>query len=282
MPELPEIEALRRELEKDLAGRKIKTVELTSLKCVPRYRTKKAFTELLDGKKVTGLERRGPFLVVRLEGGDGLVVDLGLQGSLQRATGRQPVTKATQVVITFTQGGQLRLVDPKASSELWVHPYADLVNTPEMADLGVDPLEASMSWDSFGRLIWQQHMKLKPMLMDRRVLVGIGPVYSDEILFAAGLRHDRDSDKLTVQEIRRLYRAIIETMQDAVKYRTSPAGVAATKAANAGGTDPFDDDTGEHFKVWERDGESCRRCRHDITKQRVGGRPTYFCTACQV
>lgn len=280
MPELPEIEALRRELEKDLHGRKIKTVELTSLKTVPRYRTKKAFTELLEGKKVVGFERRGPFLVLRVEGGDALVLDLGAQATLQRATGRQAVTKSTQVVLTFTQGGQLRLVDPKATSELWVQPYAELAAAPELSGLGIDPLEASMSWDSFGRLLWQRHMKLKALLMDRSVIVGIGPMYSDEILFAAGLRHDRDSDKLTEQEIRRLYRAIIETMQDAVKYRTSPAGVAASKAANAG--DPFDDDGSDHFKVWERDGESCRRCRHDIVKVRISGRPTYFCTACQV
>jgi formamidopyrimidine-DNA glycosylase len=199
---------------------------------------------------------------------------------LQRATGRQAVTKSTQLVFTFTQGGQLRLVDPKANSELFVMPAAELAASPELAGLGIDPLEAAMSWETFGRLIWQRHAKLKALLMDRHVIVGIGPVYADEILFAAGLRHDRDSDKLTEQEIRRLYRAIVETMQDAVKYRMSPAGVAANKAANAG--DPFDDDNGEHLKVFERDGEACRRCRHHIVKLRIGGRPTYFCEACQV
>src|SRR5437588_10930595 len=104
MPELPEIEALRRELEKDLSGRKIKTVEPTSLKTLPRYRTKKAFASLLEGRKVTGFERRGPFLVLRLEGGDAVVFDLGPQASLQRTTARQPVSKTTQIVITFTQG----------------------------------------------------------------------------------------------------------------------------------------------------------------------------------
>jgi formamidopyrimidine-DNA glycosylase len=280
MPELPEVEALRRELEKDLAGRKIKTVEPTSLKTLPRYRTKKAFAELLEGRKVAGLERRGPFLVMRIEGGDAVVFDLGPQASLQRTAARQAVTKSTQIVFTFTQGGQLRLVDPKAASEVWVVPHAELASTPELSGLGIDPLEAAMSWDSFGRLLWQRHAKLKQLLMDRSVIIGIGPMYSDEILFAAGLRYDRDSDKLTEQEIRRLYRAIVETMQDAVKYRTSPAGVAAQKAANAG--DPFEDDGGDHYKVWERDGEACRRCRHDIVKMRINGKPTYFCTACQV
>lgn len=280
MPELPEVEALRRELDKDLTGRKIKTVELASLKCAPRYRTKKALAGLLEGHKIVGLERRGPFLVLRIEGGDAVVVDLGPQASLQRATARQPVTKSTQIVMTFTQGGQLRLVDPKAGSNVWVVPYAELSQAPELQGLGIDPLEAAISWDSFGRLIWQRHGKLKHLLMDRSLIVGIGPVYSDEILFAAGLRHDRASDRLTEQEIRRLYRAIIETMQDAVKYRISPAGVAASRAASAG--DPFEDDGADHFKVWERDGEACRRCRHHIVKARVGGRATYFCEACQV
>jgi formamidopyrimidine-DNA glycosylase len=278
MPELPEIEVLRRELEKDLATKKIKTVEVSALKPIRRYRTKKAFTDLLEGRKILGVERRGPFLVTKLDGGDALVTDLGSAGQFVRArTARQPVTKTTAVVITFTQGGQLRLVDTKGDAEMWVLPLAELPQSAEFATLGVDPLEAAMSWETFGRMIWQRHAKLKPLLMDRSMLVGIGPVYSDEILFAAGLRYDRDSDKLTEQEIRRLYRAIVETMQNAVKWRTS-AGAGASRSAG----DPFETDDSEHFKVFERDGDACRRCRRDLVKVRVGGRNTYFCGACQV
>ncbi len=277
MAELPEIETLRRELDKELAGRKIKLVDVTAMKIIPRYRTKKAFTALLEGRKVLGLERRGPLLVAKLDSGDALMIQLGAGGQLVRAkTARQAVSKSTMITITFTQGGQLRIIDPKHDAELWVIPWADVAAAPELAGLGIDPLEAAMSWEQFGRVLYSAHEKLRPLLMDRRVLVGIGPVYADEILFAAGLRHDRDSDHLTEQEIRRLYRGIVETMQEAVKFRGS------THAAKASSGDPFDDEGFEHFKVWERDGDACRRCRREIKKNRIGGRMHYFCEACQV
>jgi formamidopyrimidine-DNA glycosylase len=277
MAELPEIETLRRELDKELTGRKIKTVDVTAMKIVPRYRNKKAFASLLEGRKITGLERRGPLLVAKIDATDALMIDLGAGGQLVRAkTARQTVSKSTMVAITFTQGGQLRIVDPKGDAEMWVIPWAEVAQAPELQGLGIDPLESAMSWEQFGRLLYGQHEKLRTLLMDRRVLVGIGPVYADEILFAAGLRHDRESDRLTEQEVRRLYRAIVETMQEAVKFRGS------THAAKASSGDPFDDEGFEHFKVWERDGEACRRCRREIKKVRISSRNHYFCDACQV
>jgi len=156
---------------------------MTSLKCVPRYRTKKAFTDLIEGRKVVGLERRGPFLVMRLEGGDAMVIDLGPQASLQRATGRQAVTKSTQLVFTFTRAAScawwIRRPTPSCSCCRWRSWRRRRDRRARHR-----PLEAAMSWETFGRLIWQRHAKLKALLMDRHVIVGIGPVYADEILFA--------------------------------------------------------------------------------------------------
>jgi formamidopyrimidine-DNA glycosylase len=255
VPELPEIEVLRRDLEKDIVGRKIKSVEVDGLKPIRRHRTKKAFVGALDGRKITGVERRGRYLLLRLDGPDVLLVDLGPTGALVRAkTARVTATKGTHVVITFTQGGQLR--------------YSDF------ASPGLDPLEASISWTDFGRIIAGRHAKLKSLLMDSAVITGIGPVYSDEILFAAGLRWDRESDSLTDQEIRRLYRAIVETVQEAVKY--------AGSRGEDNGIDHSASGEPHHFKVYEREGEACRRCRRPLVKLRVSNRPVFFCEACQV
>ncbi|HEX4489782.1 MAG TPA: DNA-formamidopyrimidine glycosylase family protein [Acidimicrobiia bacterium] len=280
MPELPEIEVLRRDLERDLVGRKIKSVEVDGLKPIRRHRTKKAFTGLLDGHKITGVERRGRYLLIRLDGPDVLLVDLGPTGSLVRAkTARTAVTKGTHVVITFTQGGQLRYSDPKVTGEMFVTPLEGIADeVSEIAAKGLDPLEASISWIDFGRLIAGRHAKLKALLMDASVLTGIGPVYSDEILFAAGLRWDRESDSLTDQEIRRLYRAIVETVQEAVKY----AGSRAANNSDGDGVDHTGSGENHRFKVYEREGEACRRCRRPLVKLRVGNRPVFFCEACQV
>jgi formamidopyrimidine-DNA glycosylase len=275
VPELPEIEVLRRDLERDIVGRKIKSVEVDGLKPIRRHRTKKAFTGLLDGHKITGVERRGHYLLIRLDGPDVLLVDLGPTGSLVRAkTARSAATKGTHVVITFTQGGQLRYADPKVAGEMFVTPLEGIADeVVDIAAAGIDPLEASISWIDFGRLIARRHAKLKSLLMDSSVLTGIGPVYSDEILFAAGLRWDRESDSLTDQEIRRLYRAIVETVQEAVKY-----------AGSHSDNDGVDHTGGENhrFKVYEREGEACRRCRRPLVKLRVGNRSLVFCDACQV
>jgi formamidopyrimidine-DNA glycosylase len=277
MAELPEIETLRRELDKELAQKKIKTVDLTALKSVPRYKTKKGFTDELEGRKILGLERKGPFLVAKLEGGAALMIDLGTGGQLVRAkSAKQAASKGTQAIFTFTQGGQLRIVDTTGHVEMWVMPYAEIAEAPELAGLGLDPLDAAISWEQFGRLLYQRAGKLTALLNDRTFIVGIGPAYSDEILFAAGLRHDRESNQLTGQEVRRLYRAVIEIMQDAVKFRGS------NHAAKASSGDPFDEEGSEHFKVWERAGETCRRCRRELKKAKLGSRSIYFCEACQV
>ena len=134
-----------------------------------------------------------------------------------------------------------------------------------------------MSWEHFGRLVADKQVKLKALLMDQKFLAGIGNIYSDEILFGAGLRWDRMSDSLSAQEVRRLYRALVETLQDAVKYRGS-------SLSDMQYVDLFGK-PGEfqlHHKVYAREGEACRRCRHPLVRERYGGRSTFYCEACQV
>jgi formamidopyrimidine-DNA glycosylase len=113
--------------------------------------------------------------------------------------------------------------------------------------------------------------------MDQKVVAGIGNIYSDEILWGAGLRWDRLSDSLTSEEIRRLYRAMVETLQEAVKHRGS-------SLADEGYVDLFGKPGGYqvHHNVYAREGQSCPRCRQPIHRERYGGRSTFFCEACQV
>ncbi len=280
MPELPEVEVVRRDLDREVVGKRIKAVEVNgSMRAIRRHRQRKLFTSRLEGHKIIGVERRGKYLVMRLDGGDALVVHLGMSGQLVRAKGtREPMAKHTHVVITFTQGGQLRFVDPRTFGEMFVTQLDELESeVDELAHLGIDPLETALSWDYFGQLVAERKTKLKTMLMDQKFLAGIGNVYSDEILFTAGLRWDRMSDSLSAEEVRRLYRAIGETLHDAVKYRGS-------SLADEQYVDLFGK-PGEyqlHHKVYAREGQSCRRCRRPIVRQRVGGRSTFFCEACQV
>jgi formamidopyrimidine-DNA glycosylase len=278
MPELPEVEVVRRDLEREIVGKRVKSVEADGMRTIRRHHNRKQFAGRLEGKKFTGVERRGKYILCRLEGGDVLVVHLGMSGQLLRTKGgRDARTKHTHVVITFTRGGQLRFIDPRTFGEMFVTELDALQKVSELNHLGLDPLENAMSWEHFGSLISQRHSKLKALLMDQKFLAGIGNIYSDEILFGAGLRWDRMSDSLSSQEIRRLYRAMVETLQDAVKHRGS-------SLADEQYVDLFGK-PGEyqlHHKVYAREGKACLRCRHVVVRERYGGRSTFYCDACQV
>ena len=279
MPELPEVEVMRRDLEKEVVGRKIKTVEVSGSRSIRRHKQKKEFIAALEGHKIVSVARRGKYLVIKLDGPEALVVHLGMSGQLLRAkSAREKAPKHTHVVITFTQGGLVRFVDPRTFGEMFVAPYDALdEQVEELAHLGLDPLETALSWELFGRMLADHKMRLKALLMDQKFIAGIGNIYSDEILFAAGLRWDRMSDSLSQQEVRRLYRAIVETLQDAVKYRGS-------SLADEQYRDLFGQ-LGEfqhHHQVYDREGESCMRCRRPLVRARYSNRSTYFCESCQV
>jgi len=278
MPELPEVETIRRELDREVVGKRIKTVAVTGARVTRRHSNKKAFITGLEGAKFTAVDRRGTFLVLKLDTEDLLVIDLGENGRLLRSANKDVVDKGTNVVISFTQHGQLRFVDPAGTGELFVTSPDTLANdVPELGALGIDPVDQPMSWQNFGHLLLRHPMKLKAFLLDSSIIVGIGPLYSDEILFAAGLRHDRMSDSLSTQEMRRLYRSLVETLHDAIKYR----------GTTLDGNDYIDlngkpGEYQDHLKVYELEKQACRRCRAPIVKAKVGGRATFFCEQCQV
>ena len=279
MPELPEVETIRRDLEREVAGKKIKSVEVHGLRSIRRHGTKKKFIDALDGRKINSVGRKGKYLQLKLDDGQVLVIHLGMSGQLLRAkSAREKMPKHTHVVIVFTQGGQLRYVDPRTFGELFVAAPEDIdKEVPELAHLGIDPLEDAMSWAVFGRMLQAKRTKLKPLLMDQKFVAGIGNIYSDEILWSAGLRHDRSSDSLTSQEVRRLYRAMVETLQDAVKYRGS--SIADEQYVDLFG------EIGQyqtHHNVYAREGQACSRCRGTIERVKIGNRGSFFCPGCQV
>jgi formamidopyrimidine-DNA glycosylase len=278
VPELPEVETIRRDLEKESVGRRIKAVDVAGMRSIRRHPNKKHFIAKLVGRKLTAVERKGKYLLLRLDNGDVLVVHLGMSGQLLLRSPKEPPNKHAHVVLTFATGGQLRFVDPRTFGELFVT-AADHVaaEVPELAHLGFDPFDEVMTWTKFGELLHSRHTMLKPLMMDQRILAGIGNIYSDEILFAAGLRYDRLSDSLSSQEIRRLYRAMVETLQEAIRHRGSSLSDEQYR-------DLFGDvgDFQSQHKVYDREGQACRRCRSTIVRIRVNGRSHFLCTQCQV
>ena len=271
--ELPEVETIRYALDREISGRKLKTVEAASMATLGRYRNRKQFTSRLEGRKLGPVRRMGLLLVSELDDGQLLVIKLGPGAQMRRNSARDAVEPGTELTGTFTVGGHVRLVDPVGGSEVCVIAGDELVaEFPEVAAGGMDPAGEMIPWTTFGGQVLARHMPLKDLLCDPAIVVGVGDVYSDEILFHAGLRHDRMSDDLSHQEVRRLHGALIQVINDAIKYR---------------GTDieerPFRDVYGEpgvygdHLAVYARAGALSDRNRTPIQRIKYKGGWTYYC-----
>jgi formamidopyrimidine-DNA glycosylase len=278
--ELPEVEVMRRDLEKDIVGRRIKAAEVKSsrnaMRVIRRHGKRKDFTSKLEGRKLTKVERRGKYVLLHLDSGDALVTHFGMSGQFQRGNGRVAIEPHTHVVLTFQQGGDLRFIDPRTFGEMFVTSADELGKVKELQHIAIDPLDQVFTWPTFQYLLAQRGAKMKQLLMDQKFISGLGNIYSDEVLFAAGIRYDRLSDTLSSQEVRRLYRAIQETVQEAIKMR-------GTTLEDEAYVDLFGK-PGEYqaeLKVYGREGEPCRRCRTPIQTVKVSQRTSYFCPQCQ-
>jgi len=278
--ELPEVEVMRRDLEKDVLGRKIVRAEVrparNAMRIIRRHGKRKEFADRLTGRKFTKTERRGKYVFLHMDNGDVLVVHFGMSGQFLRGNKRQPLPPHTHVVIDFQQGGDLRYVDPRTFGEMFVATPDELGKVKELQHIAIDPLDHVFTWQAFGAALAQRASKMKPLLMDQKFISGLGNIYSDEVLFAAGLRHERMSDTLSSQEVRRLYRALQEVLQEAIRYR-------GTTLDDEAYLDLFGK-PGEfqaELKVYGRAGQPCRRCRTPIEAVKISGRNAYFCPQCQ-
>ena len=275
MIESPEIEVVRRELEREVTDRRVKAVEVLAGSATPH--SAEELNERLERAKITGeITRQGLQLLVGFDNEEIMGITLGAGGHLRRQPNRERVDPATRLVITFTQYGGLRLLDFKEGARV------RLLNPGQVAEqqpAGIDPLTTSLSWTDFSSLLTAspRPMYLKAFLTNAGTIVGVGDMYADEILFNAGLRHDRMTDSLGRQEVRRLWRAIVEVLHDAVKYRGS------TLEDNH-----FLSPTGEpgayqnHHNVFRRHGQLSPRSRRPIVRVKYRGRWTYYCEQSQV
>ncbi|MGI8426860.1 MAG: bifunctional DNA-formamidopyrimidine glycosylase/DNA-(apurinic or apyrimidinic site) lyase [Actinomycetota bacterium] len=281
MPELPEVEVIRRDLEKEIVGRRIKKAEVrttkNAMRVIRRHSRRKDFEQALAGVKIKRVGRRGKYLLLFLDSNAILIVHLGMAGQLIQCKARQPLANHTHIVLHFTVGGQLRYVDPRTFGEMFVSPVAEFDQVKELGKLGIDPLEQPLSWQMFSQTLANRKAKMKGLLMDQEFICGIGNIYSDEILFHSGIRHDRVSDTLSSSEVRRLYRAIHEILQDAIRYRGTSADDEQYRDIHG--------ELGEYqqfLKVYQRQGQPCRRCRTPIERAKWSSRSTFFCPQCQV
>ena len=273
--ELPEVETIRRDLDRELSGRKVKDVDITSQTLVVSSVNQKSFASQISGRKIVTVRRLGLDILVDFDNASILVFRLGPSARMIRHTAKDSREKGTELTIIFTVGGQVSLIDTEKKSEVCLVSGGDeglFVEFPHLADLGLDAIAEPSSWTTFAGDVLGREEELKVLLADDSVVAGLGGIYSDEILFHAGLRHNRQGSSLSIQEVRRLYRALVETVHEAVKYR-------GTSLEDR----PFIDVYGksgefsQHLAVYGRDGELSPRSRAPIQRVKYKGSWTYYC-----
>lgn len=271
MPELPEVETVRRDLEPVIAGRRIDAVEVLGARTARRPGAREALAARVPGCTVASVDRHGKYLLVRTDD-PVVVVHLGMSGQLRWVPdGSEPRPPHTHVVFRFGPG-ELRFVDPRTFGEVFATDDA----LPELAHLGVDAYTGVPSWKALAAILRRRRTMLKPLLLGQSAVAGLGNIYCDETLFAAGLRHDRRSDTLTDAEVRRLHRAMARILGDAVDARGSTLDDAQYRdlAGRPGGYR-------SNHRVYDREGEPCSACGARIQRTYAAGRSTYFCPRCQ-
>jgi len=274
MPELPEVETIRRDLLPHVVGRAITGVRIApNAGRVINGVDPDDFAALLIGRRIDGIARRGKYLLFRLSGKGAaayLAVHLRMTGSLLLRQPADPPDRYLRAVISLDDGTELRYADLRKLGRLWV------VDSPEqaVAALGPEPLDAAFTAAALRQALAHRRAPIKAVLMDQRALAGIGNIYADEALFAARVHPRRLANTLTPAEVKRLHGAIRRVLSDAIDNRGSSFRDYVDGAGREG-THQL------RVKVFRRTGQPCYVCGAEIARIKVGGRSTHFCPRCQ-
>jgi formamidopyrimidine-DNA glycosylase len=277
MPELPEVETVRRGLQQHLVGRRIESVEVGRERSVRRTSREAVIAGLTD-TVVLGADRRGKYLLLPLDSGDTAMLHLRMSGQVLLAAAGAPRPAHTHVVLHLDDGHEAWFVDPRTFGEVVVFdPDHVEVEVPELARLGVDPIAELFDAATLRQAFGVTARALKPLLLDQHVVAGIGNIYADEILHRARLRPDRPASSLDRRRLATLQRSIVDVLTEAIDAGGSTLGDAQyVDLMGEGGS--YQDD----HRVYGRGGERCLTCgRGWIRRSVTGGRGTHWCSVCQ-
>ncbi|MCI3922521.1 endonuclease VIII [Paenibacillus sp. TRM 82003] len=268
MPELPEMETYKRQLNERIAGHTVDAAIVTREKTINV--PVDAFVRVLEGNRVERVERRAKMLLFRLGDGHSLLLHLMLGGSMFYGTEAEALDRTAQVVLTF---GDLHLYFHGLRLG-YLHLYTESELAEKLAKLGPDPLDADFGAAAFAARLKRSRGALKFALTDQSVLAGIGNCYADEMCFAAAIRPLRRLADMEAAELHTLYTAMHSTLAEAMRYGGYMEAPFFPGDTLTGGYN-------ERCKVYDRGGEPCYRCGAEIVKTESNGRKVFFCERCQ-
>lgn len=275
MPELPEVETVRRSLRRAV-GARIERLETSGKplrlnRPVPRARLARA----LIGRRIEGLRRLGKYLLVDTDGPRSLLVHLGMSGSFRLHKERDPREPHTHVVLGLDRGRELRFVDPRRFGQVDLVERGREREHPSLAVVGPDPLAERVDGDYLYARSRGRATSLKSFLLDQKNLAGVGNIYAAEALWRARLRPTLRASRLSRAQAAELARAVRGVFDFALRHGGTSLRDFVDGSGQAG-------ENAEYLVVYGRDGEPCQRCRTPIRRTIIQGRATYFCPTCQV
>jgi formamidopyrimidine-DNA glycosylase len=273
MPELPEIEVLRRSLEPHLLGDRIERVEVRN-KSLREPVDSAGLRRAAAGREVEALRRRSKYLLIDLAGGRTVVVHLGMSGRLTLAPAGTPLEPHEHVAFHLRSGRRLRLRDPRRFGMVLALPTAGLAEDPHFAHLGVEPLEPGYAGSTLAAASRGRRGPVKPFLMDATVVVGLGNIYAAETLFRAGVHPKRSVARISERSWERLAGSSIEVLRHAIDQ----GGTTLNDFADGEGRSGYFQVA---LAVYGREGEPCPACAAPVRRIVQAGRSTFYCPRCQ-
>ncbi len=273
MPELPEVETVRRMLEAHVLGRKIARTSLSGLELRTAIPT--TLARRVRGRAFLGARRLGKYLLLDLEGGLTLLSHLGMSGRWLFHPGlERPRLPHVHVRFGFADGSALWFQDPRRFGLLSIHPTPEAEQTPALAVLGPDPIHSPPSARSLGAAARGSRVAVKNFLLDQRKVAGIGNIYASEILFRSRIHPGRKAGSLDAAEWGRVASKTRRVLGEAIERMGTTFSAYRTLWNEPGSY-------GDLLRVYDRAGEECRRCGSPIRRIVQGQRSTFYCIQCQ-
>jgi formamidopyrimidine-DNA glycosylase len=273
MPELPEVETVRGTLEVLAVGKKIGHVSVFWPKMIKKPSEVEQFNDVLRGQTINEIGRRGKFLIFYTDD-YALVSHLRMEGKYGLFSEDEPVEKHTHVIFHFTDGKELRYKDVRKFGTMHLYTKGTEFDSQPLADLGPEPFSGDFSVEWLSEKLKRTNRKIKPALLDQKILVGLGNIYVDEALFRAKIHPERIANSLSQEEEAVLYREIVSTLSEAVEKGGSTIRSYVNSQGQIGMFQL-------QLLVYGRKNEPCKVCGTPLEKTVVGGRGTHYCPTCQ-
>ena len=274
MPELPEVETIRRRLEPGLVGRTFEHVEIVDPR-LTRPEPPEVVAAELQGERVYGLGRRGKYLIVEFESGRHLLIHLRMTGNVQHpAAGGFDADPYRRAVVRLDDGSDVAYRDVRRFGTWELLEPGELEDYFAARRLGGEPLDRAFTTASLERAFANRRAPVKAALLDQRAAAGVGNIYADEALWRARIHPLRPAGSLSRKELAALRTALRQVLQTGIARQ---GATLRDYRAPDGAQGSMQD----RFRVYGRAGEPCPRCGAPIDKIRAGGRGTWFCSACQ-